>query len=153
MIQRPISRPLALTSSTIQVTIPAVGGTVSAVGFRLPGMGLTDEPLHAIGPLLTVAVAVEAVNPAGFAAPGPQCVLFQRLFVNAFNQANTPRVQMTQTAALAGSWCFQFPTPPECSLEADVTSAATASGNPELVNVHFKAYVISQDTTIAPEGH
>jgi hypothetical protein len=132
--------------------MPAVGGTVAAVGFRLPGMGLSDEPLHAMGPELTIAVVVEAVNPAGFAAPGPECVLFQRLFVSSQNQQSTPRVQMTQTAAAAGSWCFRFPLPPECSIEADVTSAATLSGNPEPVNVHLKAYVISQDTTLAPEG-
>ena len=128
--------------------MPAGGGTQSQDGLRLPGLGLGMEPLNAVGPLLTLAVAVEPRTPANFAAGDPTCVLFQRLLVNGDVQTTTARVQMTQTAAGQGSWCFQFPVPPECTVGVDVTAGATLSGNPEPVTIHMKAYVIAADATL-----
>ena len=151
MTTHAISRPLELASATAEITIPAGGGTVTAIGLSLPSMGLNDEPLNAIGPELTLVVVVEPVNPAGFTAPDPQCVLIQRLYVSQLNQTFAPRTQMSQTPAAASSFCFRFPVPPGAVIEADVSSAATASGNNEQVRVHFKAYVITTDTTPFPQ--
>jgi len=126
-----------------QVTIPPAGGVVVAQPMAIPGIGLRNEggAFQVMGPLLTVAVTLEAA--AGLFPADPTCTLF--LLIRASPSQSV--VQAFRLAAGAEGHLQQIPVPPEGAIRATVTGAATITGNPELVTVHYNVWCPPTDVT------